>query len=98
MCRSNKYIWRKQSANILAAIFLFLYFYNYLITTLMRLEFSLLRILLIFRFNIFLMNNLIFILYYLVFVVCESVFGLTILIMLIRSYGNDNIKLINLII
>ena len=23
MCRSNKYIWRKQSANILAAVFLF---------------------------------------------------------------------------
>ena len=43
----------------------------------MRLEFLMLIILLIFRFNIFLLNNLILILYYLVFVVCESVLGLT---------------------
>ena len=69
-----------------------------MIITLMRLEFLMLMILLIFRFHIFLLNNLILILYYLVFVVCESVLGLTMLILLIRSYGNDNIKLINLIL
>nr|AZL93512.1 NADH dehydrogenase subunit 4L [Torymus sp. ZJUH_2016035] len=81
----------------LMSIFLFLYFYNQLILTLMSLEFLMLSILMIFSLYMFIMNNLILILYYLVFVVCESVLGLTMLIMLIRSYGNDNMNLVNLI-
>lgn len=47
---------------------------------------------------LFINCNLLLLLYYLVFVVCESVLGLTLLILIIRSYGNDNINLLNLII
>lgn len=64
----------------------------------MRIEFLILRVLILLSY-LFYVNNLIFIIiYYLVFVVCEGVLGLTLLVYLIRNNGNDNINLLNLVI
>lgn len=57
-----------------------------------------LRVLINLCFIFYLNNLLYFIIYFLIFVVCESVLGLTLLIYLIRSKGNDNIKILNLIL
>lgn len=46
---------------------------------------------------IYLSLNLIIIFYYLVFVVCERVLGLTLLVIYVRNFGNDRIKFLNLL-
>nr|AZL93214.1 NADH dehydrogenase subunit 4L [Eupelmus sp. ZJUH_2016012] len=80
------------------SIFMFSYFYKNLFMTLISLEFMMLSLLSIIFFVFKEFNNLNMLLFYLVFVVCESVLGLTMLILLIREKGNDLMKLINLII
>lgn len=64
--------------------------YKHLLITLLRLEFI---VLIIFYFLLFfLLNvdyNLYFIIIFLVFSVCEGALGLSILILIIRTYGND---------
>jgi len=64
----------------------------------MRLEFIIISLLILFSINILIRFNYILILYYLVFVVCERVLGLTLIILLIRRFGNDNIFILNLIL
>nr|UVN15321.1 NADH dehydrogenase subunit 4L [Nasonia oneida] len=81
---------------IIMSMLLFVYLYNQILMNLICLEFIMLSLLMLLS-NLMLMNNsMIMVLFYLVFVVCESVLGLSLLIILIRSYGNDNIKLLNL--
>nr|AZL93473.1 NADH dehydrogenase subunit 4L [Pteromalus puparum] len=75
--------------------FMFVYMYNQILLTLISMEFMMLSLLMMLN-NVFINNSMILILFYLIFVVCESVLGLTMLIILIRSNGNDNIKLLNL--
>nr|YP_010703307.1 NADH dehydrogenase subunit 4L [Anastatus shichengensis]WCO11510.1 NADH dehydrogenase subunit 4L [Anastatus shichengensis] len=77
--------------------FMFSMFYNQIFMSLMMMEFMMIM-LFMFLLSIFIHLNLsILMLYYLVFVVCESVLGLTLLILMFRGYGNDNLKLINLL-
>lgn len=64
----------------------------------MILEFIMLRVLLILITQLLIRINLEFIMYYLVFVVCERVLGLTLLLILIRLKGNDRMKVLNLIL
>nr|ACH81761.1 NADH dehydrogenase subunit 4l [Nasonia giraulti] len=81
---------------IIMSMLLFVYLYNQILMNLICLEFIMLSLLMLLS-NLMLMNNsMIMVLFYLVFVVCESVLGLSLLIILIRSYGNDNVKLLNL--
>ena len=80
------------------SIFIFINFYKQILIILLRLEFLILRLLILINRMIILNNRIIIILYFLIFIVCERVLGLTLLIILIRSYGNDNVKLLRLII
>lgn len=74
------------------------YFYSQILLTLLSMEFLMLRLLLILRINLYFYNLLYLLIYYMVFVVCESVLGLTLLVYLIRSNGNDNIRILNLML
>nr|YP_009944728.1 NADH dehydrogenase subunit 4L [Encyrtus rhodococcusiae]QGA74523.1 NADH dehydrogenase subunit 4L [Encyrtus rhodococcusiae] len=76
----------------------FLAFYYNIMLTLMSLEFLMLTLLMILNFIIMFYGNLFIMMYYLIFVVWESVLGLSLLIILIRSKGNDNMKNLNLIL
>nr|YP_009944702.1 NADH dehydrogenase subunit 4L [Encyrtus sasakii]QGA47461.1 NADH dehydrogenase subunit 4L [Encyrtus sasakii]QGA47474.1 NADH dehydrogenase subunit 4L [Encyrtus sasakii]QGA74445.1 NADH dehydrogenase subunit 4L [Encyrtus sasakii]QGA74458.1 NADH dehydrogenase subunit 4L [Encyrtus sasakii] len=79
-------------------LMVFLTFYYNIMLTLMSLEFLMLTLLMILNFIIMFYGNLFILMYYLIFVVCESVLGLSLLIILIRSKGNDNMKNLNLIL
>lgn len=57
-----------------------------------------LRTLIVLVYSINIYNYLLLIFYYLIFVVCERVLGLTLLIVLIRSIGNDNLRFLNLLL
>lgn len=72
--------------------------YSNILLILISLEFIILRIFMLLGIYIYENFRLILILYYLVFVICERVLGLTLLILLIRNYGNDNLNFLNLII
>nr|UYR45755.1 NADH dehydrogenase subunit 4L [Merostenus sp.] len=76
-------------------LFMISYMYNHLFLTLISFEFMMLSVLLMLMIK-FLNLNMIYLFYYLVFVVCEGVLGLTLLILLIRSKGNDNLLMFNL--
>nr|YP_009944715.1 NADH dehydrogenase subunit 4L [Encyrtus eulecaniumiae]QGA74471.1 NADH dehydrogenase subunit 4L [Encyrtus eulecaniumiae]QGA74484.1 NADH dehydrogenase subunit 4L [Encyrtus eulecaniumiae]QGA74497.1 NADH dehydrogenase subunit 4L [Encyrtus eulecaniumiae]QGA74510.1 NADH dehydrogenase subunit 4L [Encyrtus eulecaniumiae] len=79
-------------------LLVFLTFYYNIMLTLMSLEFLMLTLLMILNFIVMFYGNLFILMYYLIFVVCESVLGLSLLIILIRSKGNDNMKNLNLIL
>lgn len=64
----------------------------------MSIEFLILRVIIVLSYNLIINNILYLLIYYLVFVVCEGVMGLTLLVSLIRNNGNDNIKILNLIL
>nr|QSX81637.1 NADH dehydrogenase subunit 4L [Philotrypesis tridentata] len=78
------------------SMFMFVFYYSQLLMTLISLEFIMLSTLMLLNNMLLLNNSMILILYFMVFVVCESVLGLTILIILIRTYGNDSMNLLNL--
>nr|AEG25303.1 NADH dehydrogenase subunit 4L [Philotrypesis sp. JHX-2011] len=78
------------------SMYMYIYYYSQLLMTLISLEFIMLSTLMMLNNMLMLNNSMILMLYYMVFVVCESVLGLTILIILIRSYGNDSMNLLNL--
>nr|WDE24470.1 NADH dehydrogenase subunit 4L [Psyllaephagus sp.] len=80
------------------SLFMFTYFYNHLIITLISLEFLMLSFFMLFFFlvSFFYLNKLIML--FLIMVVCESVLGLTLLLILIRSKGNENVKHLNLLL
>nr|YP_010321828.1 NADH dehydrogenase subunit 4L [Stenochironomus zhengi]UKO33055.1 NADH dehydrogenase subunit 4L [Stenochironomus zhengi] len=69
----------------------FLNFYKHFLTVLISLEFIVLSLFFFFFFYLNFYNyEYYYCLYYLIFSVCESVLGLSILVSMIRSYGNDN--------
>nr|ACH81739.1 NADH dehydrogenase subunit 4l [Nasonia vitripennis]ACH81750.1 NADH dehydrogenase subunit 4l [Nasonia vitripennis] len=78
------------------SMLMFVYLYNQILLNLICLEFLMLSLLMLLSNLMMLNNSMIMVLFYLVFVVCESVLGLSMLIILIRSYGNDSFKLLNL--
>nr|YP_010934916.1 NADH dehydrogenase subunit 4L [Lamennaisia ambigua]WKV28907.1 NADH dehydrogenase subunit 4L [Lamennaisia ambigua] len=79
-------------------LFMFSFFYDYLMLTLMSLEFLMLSVLMLLMMNLMFLNLENYLLYYLIFVVCESVLGLTLLLMLIRNKGNDSTKVLSMIL
>uniref|UniRef100_A0AAU7BNG0 NADH-ubiquinone oxidoreductase chain 4L n=1 Tax=Psyllaephagus populi TaxID=3122998 RepID=A0AAU7BNG0_9HYME len=80
------------------SLFMFIYLYNHLIITLIGLEFLMLSFLMLFFFLIsfFYLSKMIML--FLIMVVCESVLGLTLLLILIRSKGNENMKHLSLLL
>lgn len=71
-------------------LFSFIYSYKHLLNILLRLEFIVLSLFLILFFFLSLNNfELYFSIYFLTFSVCEGVLGLSILVSIIRTHGND---------
>lgn len=66
--------------------------------TLLVIEILILRIFLIIIFLLRLYKLNLLLLYFLVFVVCERVLGLTLLVYIVRNNGNDNLINLNLIL
>nr|YP_011003922.1 NADH dehydrogenase subunit 4L [Eurytoma acutibialis]WPS67062.1 NADH dehydrogenase subunit 4L [Eurytoma acutibialis] len=80
------------------SMFMMCYMYSQILMTLLSMEFLMLSILLTLSYNLLINNMLYLLMYYLVFVVCEGVLGLTLLVSLIRNNGNDNMNFLNLIL
>ena len=71
-------------------LFSFIYSYKHLLRILLSLEFIVLRLFFILFFYLNLNNfELYFSIYFLTFSVCEGVLGLSILVSMIRTHGND---------
>lgn len=71
-------------------LFSFIYSYKHLLSILLSLEFIVLSLFLILFFFLNLNNyELYFSIYFLTFSVCEGVLGLSILVSIIRTHGND---------
>lgn len=71
-------------------LFSFIYSYKHLLRILLSLEFIVLRLFFILFFYLNLNNfELYFSMYFLTFSVCEGVLGLSILVSMIRTHGND---------
>lgn len=72
--------------------------YKHLLIILLRLEFMVLRVFFFLLFYLIILNYEIYILMvFLVFSVCEGALGLSILVSLIRTHGNDYFKSFNLL-
>lgn len=70
---------------------------KHIILRLLRLEFIILRLFCIFRITVtIIVYESYIILIFLTFRVCEGVVGLSILVTIIRSHGNDHLSSINL--
>nr|UZT67611.1 NADH dehydrogenase subunit 4L [Parnips nigripes] len=72
--------------------------YNHLLMSLMSLEIMMLSLMLMTYMFMLMLNFEYFLLFYLVFIVCEGVLGLTLLILLIRFKGMDKLYLLNLLL
>nr|YP_010688324.1 NADH dehydrogenase subunit 4L [Cheiloneurus elegans]WBR65752.1 NADH dehydrogenase subunit 4L [Cheiloneurus elegans] len=83
---------------VLINLFMFSFMYKFLMLTLISLEFLMLSVLMLLVFNFFIIEFENLLMYYLIFVVCESVLGLTLLLMMIRNKGNDSIKILSLML
>nr|YP_010555739.1 NADH dehydrogenase subunit 4L [Eupelmus anpingensis]UYR45768.1 NADH dehydrogenase subunit 4L [Eupelmus anpingensis] len=82
----------------LISMFMFSFCYSHIFMSLISLEFMMLSLLTL-MFKVFEgIMEINMLLFFLVFVVCESVLGLTLLILLIRSNGNDSMNMLNLLI
>nr|YP_010321815.1 NADH dehydrogenase subunit 4L [Stenochironomus tobaduodecimus]UKO33042.1 NADH dehydrogenase subunit 4L [Stenochironomus tobaduodecimus] len=69
----------------------FLNFYKHFLTVLISLEFIVIGLFFFFFYYLNFFNfEYYYCLFYLVFSVCEGVLGLSILVNMIRNYGNDN--------
>jgi NADH-ubiquinone oxidoreductase chain 4L len=68
----------------------FIFVYKHLLNILLRLEFIVLALFIILFFYLNIFNfELYFSIYFLTFSVCEGVLGLSILVSIIRTHGND---------
>lgn len=71
-------------------VFSFIFVFKHLLNILLRLEFIVLSLfLLIFFYLNFFNYEIYFSIYFLTFSVCEGVLGLSILVSIIRTHGND---------
>nr|UPL65981.1 NADH dehydrogenase subunit 4L [Onomaus tenuis] len=76
-----------------SGMLIFCSMYNHLLLTLLGLEYLVLCIFLFFMFFIMnMIDNMYVILIFLTFSVCEGVLGLSILVSIIRSHGNDHVN------
>nr|AWV83389.1 NADH dehydrogenase subunit 4L [Yezoterpnosia nigricosta] len=72
--------------------------YKHIMMSLLSLEFIILSLFCCLSILLsFMMSDLYMLLIFLTFSVCEGVLGLSCLVMLIRSHGNDNLMSINLL-
>nr|YP_009565387.1 NADH dehydrogenase subunit 4L [Encyrtus infelix]QBA96089.1 NADH dehydrogenase subunit 4L [Encyrtus infelix]QBA96102.1 NADH dehydrogenase subunit 4L [Encyrtus infelix] len=78
-------------------LYLFVLYMMMYTMILMSLEFMMLSLLMFLNFLILIYGDTFILMYFLIFVVCESVLGLSMLIIFIRGKGNDNMKFLNLI-
>nr|APX39240.1 NADH dehydrogenase subunit 4L [Hypocassida subferruginea] len=76
----------------LSGVFVFLFSFNHFLFILLSLEFIMLSIFLslysLFTFNLM---NIFFSMIYLTMAVCEGVLGLSVMVSIVRSSGNDNL-------
>nr|YP_009186454.1 NADH dehydrogenase subunit 4L [Paraplea frontalis]AHL44238.1 NADH dehydrogenase subunit 4L [Paraplea frontalis] len=80
----------------LMGLFVFCSMHKHLLLTLLSLEFMILVLFMfLFYFLVFFGYEIYFTLIFLTFSVCEGVMGLSILVLLIRSHGNDMIMSIS---
>nr|AHA52472.1 NADH dehydrogenase subunit 4L [Therophilus festivus] len=79
------------------SILIFTLFYKHILLTLISLEFIMINLMMIIYYILLNFNmNMIFIFIFFTISVCESVIGLSLLILLIRYMGNDYMKIMNL--
>jgi len=69
---------------------------KHVLNILLRLEYIVLAVIWMIRLFLLLFDNYHVVLYFLVFVVCEGSLGLSLVVVLIRSYGNDLLLNLNL--
>nr|QFO87060.1 NADH dehydrogenase subunit 4L [Latreillia valida] len=75
---------------IVCGLFSFISFHKHLLNSLLSLEFTMLGIFWFMNFYVSSVGNEIyFILFFLTMIACEGVLGLSLLIFIVRSYGND---------
>nr|YP_010021206.1 NADH dehydrogenase subunit 4L [Schizoneuraphis gallarum]QOK36254.1 NADH dehydrogenase subunit 4L [Schizoneuraphis gallarum] len=74
-------------------VLFYIFNFNHLLMMLLGLEYLLLILSLLFLFNLMLfIKQYLLLLMFFIFCISESVLGLTILIMMVRMYGNDYLK------
>lgn len=81
---------------IVRCILLIILIFKYILIILIVIELVIMVISMLLFIRGRVVNLKIYIIYYLVFRVCERVLGLIILVLIIRFYGNENYYLINL--
>nr|AKM70062.1 NADH dehydrogenase subunit 4L [Neothoracaphis yanonis] len=78
---------------LFSGILFYIFNFNHLLMMLLGLEYLLLILSLLFMFNLMLfIKQYLLLLLFFIFCISESVLGLTILIMMVRMYGNDYLK------
>lgn len=83
----------------LIGCFVFIYNQKHLLITLLRLEFIVLILFLFLFINLNINNmEIYFLIIFLVFIICEGVLGLSILVSIIRTHGNNYFQSFNLLI
>nr|AZL93343.1 NADH dehydrogenase subunit 4L [Megaspilidae sp. ZJUH_2016022] len=76
---------------------LFYSFYKHLLIMLMGLEVLMLGLLMVLLNNyMLLMLNIWVLMYFMIFMVCDAVLGLTLMVLIIRFYSNDYLMSLNL--
>nr|YP_010266719.1 NADH dehydrogenase subunit 4L [Kaburagia rhusicola ovogallis]ARW70294.1 NADH dehydrogenase subunit 4L [Kaburagia rhusicola ensigallis]ARW70307.1 NADH dehydrogenase subunit 4L [Kaburagia rhusicola ovatirhusicola]ARW70333.1 NADH dehydrogenase subunit 4L [Kaburagia rhusicola rhusicola]ARW70320.1 NADH dehydrogenase subunit 4L [Kaburagia rhusicola ovogallis]UIE11122.1 NADH dehydrogenase subunit 4L [Kaburagia rhusicola ovogallis] len=76
-----------------SGVLFYIFNFNHLLMMLLGLEYMLLILSLMFLMNFMIfIKQYILLLIFLIFCISESVLGLTILIMMVRMYGNDYLK------
>nr|YP_010276199.1 NADH dehydrogenase subunit 4L [Aphaenogaster japonica]UHY39321.1 NADH dehydrogenase subunit 4L [Aphaenogaster japonica] len=73
----------------LMSLFLLIFMYKYMLILLMLIEMVVVNITLLMFMYYSSFNLEFYMIYYLIFSVCESVLGMSLLVMIIRYYGND---------
>nr|AKM70140.1 NADH dehydrogenase subunit 4L [Greenidea kuwanai] len=78
---------------LFSGVLFYVFNFNHLLMMLLGLEFMMLILFLWFLINLMLfINQYILLFIFLIFCISESVLGLTILILMVRFYGNDYLK------
>nr|YP_009905708.1 NADH dehydrogenase subunit 4L [Aphaenogaster famelica]QGW36322.1 NADH dehydrogenase subunit 4L [Aphaenogaster famelica] len=74
---------------VIMSLFLLIFMYKYMLILLMLIEMVVVNISLLMFMYWSMFNLEFFMIYYLIFSVCESVLGMGLLVMIIRYYGSD---------
>nr|YP_009744648.1 NADH dehydrogenase subunit 4L [Rhopalosiphum nymphaeae]QIF10544.1 NADH dehydrogenase subunit 4L [Rhopalosiphum nymphaeae]QYB20495.1 NADH dehydrogenase subunit 4L [Rhopalosiphum nymphaeae]UYR21956.1 NADH dehydrogenase subunit 4L [Rhopalosiphum nymphaeae] len=78
---------------LFSGVLFYIFNFNHLLMMLLGLEYLLLILSLLFLFNLMMfIKQYILLLIFFIFCISESVLGLTILILMVRMYGNDYLK------